>query len=594
MMTNKQKVAALYVAVYNRSPDLDGLNYWESQLNNGVSYAEMATGFISHPIFQREYGALSNKQFVEEIYINLLGRAGDSTGINFWTKALEGGQSVESFLTDFLEGVYSYNGNDYSANIRKDLFLNRMKAALDFTERMGEASNFAEGTDVNSLNILSNPKAAMSSAAIKDVNNSPDSLLKALELNKMMSGQLAWTEPNQNISYGKNDLTHKTDDIWGTSYNDTFYADHGYRYDKTIQQLNTGDVLDGGKGRDSLYATLTGRQWNDELRAVEFMNVTKPVLASVENLYLNANAAGQILDLSSATGVEYIQINSGYAMDVLSTGSANLSAYDTGSIGSNFYDITGQDLSLTVGSNTTLGLHTSQDPNAIKTTGLAVSVGTSYYNQSVSVLHGSLKNVVTANFAGGKVDISDLALDSLVTLNSNRLDFLNASEKITSLKTLNISPNSGTAAVRLDKVETELSTINIGASSGYSTSDYEVDLSGSSLSSAVTVNLAKVHNLFYTADAQRAVETFVLTNKNFNRIEINNFDVKGDVKDKIDLSAFTITSLGDLQLTASAADNDDLQIAARNGEFDGRIILKGVLADGDNPATVVTDSFIFA
>jgi len=72
------------------------LKYWkdkgESAVNNGESIStvlrELSSGFASHPGFINTYGDLDNREFVEAIYQNVLGQAGDTKGIEYWTKYL--------------------------------------------------------------------------------------------------------------------------------------------------------------------------------------------------------------------------------------------------------------------------------------------------------------------------------------------------------------------------------------------------------------------------------------------------------------------------------------------------------------------------
>ncbi|MCB0962726.1 MAG: DUF4214 domain-containing protein, partial [Acidimicrobiales bacterium] len=39
--------------------------------------------------FTARYGALTNRQFVEQIYRNVLGREGEASGIAYWTRQLD-------------------------------------------------------------------------------------------------------------------------------------------------------------------------------------------------------------------------------------------------------------------------------------------------------------------------------------------------------------------------------------------------------------------------------------------------------------------------------------------------------------------------
>ncbi|AMO23983.1 hypothetical protein UC35_15340 [Ramlibacter tataouinensis] len=93
----------LYQAAFNRSPDLMGLGFQMAQLDNGASLAQVAGNFIASPEFQATYGALNNTQFVTLLYQNVLHRAPDADGLNFWVAHLNGGMSRAVVLTGFSE-----------------------------------------------------------------------------------------------------------------------------------------------------------------------------------------------------------------------------------------------------------------------------------------------------------------------------------------------------------------------------------------------------------------------------------------------------------------------------------------------------------
>lgn len=593
MMTSQQKAAALYVAVYNRAPDLAGLNYWAGALEAGVPYVEMAKGFLQHPVFTYNYEGLSTKGFVENVYENMLGGSGDSAGIKFWTDALNSGTTVEQFLTSFIEAVFSYTGNDYSAKNRQTELMNRVKVALDFTERMGEKSNFPAGTDVGALNVLKNPVAAMSYDALVGVDRYESSVLAAINKNKQMAGQLAWVEPT--VRYSTNDLTHKTDHKWGTAYGDSFYASLA----NGMQTLNDQDVLDGGNGTDWLYVSLNGRHWNATTQTVEYNNVTKPTLTGVERITVKAYAPGQTLDLTDSTGVERIFLNADswggapYSMDIkgIKNASVEISSLQD-NIPVSLYDISGQQFNLNVYSSgqshryANIELNLSNNAKDPKPESFAFDGGYSYVR-----LWGDLSSVKKATINRGyEVELESVQLDQLVGLN-----LINTSTTLNNISATNwqnVTLSSG-ATLSLDNATTNIKSIAV-EDSRYSSRDYKVDLTDSSTSSAIRIDLGTSHNFNFVADKQKSAETFVLAHKGFNLLQVENFDLSGPVKDKIDLSAFAITSMRDLTISKYAGSDNDVLISAKNGEFDGRILLTGVLADGADPVSAVSGSFIFA
>ena len=79
----------LYLAYFKRPPDPDGFAYWQRQLDAGRGLINAAQKFAESSEFKRTYGTLSNNDFIELVYQNVLGRASDPTGKAFWLKRLD-------------------------------------------------------------------------------------------------------------------------------------------------------------------------------------------------------------------------------------------------------------------------------------------------------------------------------------------------------------------------------------------------------------------------------------------------------------------------------------------------------------------------
>jgi hypothetical protein len=84
-------IVRLYFAFFDRTPDQGGLKSWVAQYKAGMSLAAISEVFASSPEFQARYGSLSNAEFVELVYENVLGRAPDPGGSAHWTGQLDSG-----------------------------------------------------------------------------------------------------------------------------------------------------------------------------------------------------------------------------------------------------------------------------------------------------------------------------------------------------------------------------------------------------------------------------------------------------------------------------------------------------------------------
>ena len=82
----------LYQAAFNRAPDAAGLGFQMWAMDTvGWSLNQVGQGFIDSPEFTRTYGNLSNRDFVTQLYANVLHRAPDTAGLKFHTDLLDAG-----------------------------------------------------------------------------------------------------------------------------------------------------------------------------------------------------------------------------------------------------------------------------------------------------------------------------------------------------------------------------------------------------------------------------------------------------------------------------------------------------------------------
>jgi len=116
MATQQQLLLGLYAAIYKRAPDKAGYDNWTKELNNGVStLSDVAQKFTGRSEWVAAYPAtLSNAQFVDKIYQNILGIPGDVNGRAFWTGLLENSHlNRTAFIVSFMTRVIDFNLADY-------------------------------------------------------------------------------------------------------------------------------------------------------------------------------------------------------------------------------------------------------------------------------------------------------------------------------------------------------------------------------------------------------------------------------------------------------------------------------------------------
>ncbi len=136
-MTAKTAVSELYTALFNRAPDSDGLNYWTSEVDNGASSLESISKNMVE--LQAEGLALSlptmsNSDFIQTIYINVLDRAPDSQGMQYWMDQLSiGAIDRDVFVLALINGAKS---NTSAQGLRDGAMIgNKAQIGIAFAEK---------------------------------------------------------------------------------------------------------------------------------------------------------------------------------------------------------------------------------------------------------------------------------------------------------------------------------------------------------------------------------------------------------------------------------------------------------------------------
>lgn len=144
-------VARLYWAYFGRVPDASGLDYWISVRRSGTSLSVISSRFAASAEFRATYGSLSNRQFVELVYANVLGRPGEGSGVDFWTGQLDGGQrSRGAVMTGFSEST-EYKGQMASRVTVVVLYVAMLRRAPTTTELTAEVSSLGSASSVAAL-----------------------------------------------------------------------------------------------------------------------------------------------------------------------------------------------------------------------------------------------------------------------------------------------------------------------------------------------------------------------------------------------------------------------------------------------------------
>ncbi len=141
-LANVDPVVRVYRAFLGRAPDAGGLQFWIKRKRNVApakkwTVTQIATEFTNSNEFKTKYGKLTNRQFVTQIYTDVLGRAADQAGVNYWTGKLDRKEKTKAQVV-----VGFSESNEY-----KNKQAQNTDVAVAYIYLMGRAPTSAEASN---------------------------------------------------------------------------------------------------------------------------------------------------------------------------------------------------------------------------------------------------------------------------------------------------------------------------------------------------------------------------------------------------------------------------------------------------------------
>ncbi len=158
-------IQEMYVAYFNRPADVAGLEYWKDALDaNPDAMNEMSRNFSTSQEYRDSFAGMDNRAVVNEVYMNLFGRAAETAGVDYWANLLDNKMiTIDNVVTQIADGA---EGQDEVA------FMGKIAAATLFTDRLDEAHEIAAYKEGDAANDI----AAEFLATIKDLSSAADAL----------------------------------------------------------------------------------------------------------------------------------------------------------------------------------------------------------------------------------------------------------------------------------------------------------------------------------------------------------------------------------------------------------------------------------
>ncbi len=99
------EIYLIYDGLLGRAPDALGMEYWVSRAQAGESIHDITAGFLSSQEFTSDYGPyqqITAQAFVGDLYQNVLHRAAEPAGLQYWSGLITSGHSREEIADDIV------------------------------------------------------------------------------------------------------------------------------------------------------------------------------------------------------------------------------------------------------------------------------------------------------------------------------------------------------------------------------------------------------------------------------------------------------------------------------------------------------------
>jgi len=295
MALTTNQVSQLYVTLFGRASEGAGNTYWQSQESLSVAAETMLATEAAATYFGASLG--TDLAYIQYIYVNTLGKtySQDTAGVDYWVDRLTSGDTRGEVAAALCTAVYDYaDSTDAVTKAAYDRFVNRV-AVSDYCAENIEAANADAAAIAEFIGYISgvtddSATVVTAQAAISaDADPSP-------------------TDPSTTHS-----LTTNNDSFTGTAANDHFYGIYDGVTFLAQNTFNTGDILDGAGGTDTLHID----HFQDV--AIDLPDTLWTGISGIENIVMNTTGSGAI-DIITGTN-----FNTAFAL-----GGVDLSTTTTG------------------------------------------------------------------------------------------------------------------------------------------------------------------------------------------------------------------------------------------------------------------------
>ena len=146
----RDAVARVYLAAFGRVPDPAGLAHWVTKKEGGMTLEAIAIEMTRSNEFKTHAGKLTDDAFVAGLYLNVLGRVGNSSGTSYWTGQLAKGMNRGAMVAKFSQTSEAIAKTATRTKVI-GLYLGMLRRTPSATELATQVGRLSSGTPLASL-----------------------------------------------------------------------------------------------------------------------------------------------------------------------------------------------------------------------------------------------------------------------------------------------------------------------------------------------------------------------------------------------------------------------------------------------------------
>ena len=287
-------VQKIYIAFYQRPADPAGLAYWAGRLDAaGGNMNDVINAFATSPEATSLYGSVTSATIsatVSAIYLALFNRTATADDLKFWVDGFNAGTFTAGKIA--LEILNGAKNDDAVAIQNKVQVANLFTAAVDGRELTDPT--FGQGT-VFAATYKDSADEVAARTLLKGVTASPATVLNQAQVKSEIQSKIADAGDSILSTAAQTfTLTKAVDDYSlvnskATTGNDTYIT--ALDVNAESNTLNTGDVIDGNAGSDTLNLTI-GAALNPTV-----------TIKNIEKIEVRNAAVGGNIDMRNTDGM---------------------------------------------------------------------------------------------------------------------------------------------------------------------------------------------------------------------------------------------------------------------------------------------------